>query len=98
MQILLQQETQLDQPSNPHLLKVVQWLESRLKDNQKNTRSLAILYMRAESWDTCGQYIDKAGYTWTPSDVGTQTIEFITGVLGYSLEATDSVIIKGRWA
>ena len=45
-----------------------------------------------------GQYIDKAGYTWTPTTSGTQTIEFITGVLGYSLEATDSVIIKGRWA
>ena len=37
VQILLQQETQFDQPSNPHLLKVVQWLESRLKDNQKKT-------------------------------------------------------------
>ena len=60
VQILLQQETQFDQPSNPHLLKVVQWLESRLKDNQKNTRSLAILYMRAESWDVCAQYVDKA--------------------------------------
>ena len=45
-----------------------------------------------------GQYIDKAGYTWTPSETGTQTIEFISGVLGYSLEATDAIIIKGRWS
>ena len=70
VQILLQQETQFDQPSNPHLLKVVQWLESRLKDNQKNTRSLAILYMRAEAWDECGQYIDKAmSYKTVAADV-----------------------------
>jgi hypothetical protein len=45
-----------------------------------------------------GQYIDKSAYTWTPTVSGTQTIEFITGVLGYSLEATDTIIIKGRWA
>lgn len=70
VQILLQQETQFDQPSNPHLLKVVQWLESRLKDNQKNTRSLAILYMRAEAWDECGQYIEKAlSYKTVAADV-----------------------------
>lgn len=60
VQILLQQETQLDQPSNPHLLKVVQWLESKLKDNQKNARSLAVLYMRAEAWEECGEYIEKS--------------------------------------
>jgi len=70
VQILLRQETQLDQPSNPQLLKVVQWLESRLKDNQKNARSLAILYMRAEAWDECGQYIDKAfSYKTVPPDI-----------------------------
>lgn len=70
VQILLQQETQFDQPSNPHLLKVVQWLESRLKDNQKNTRSLAILYMRAEAWEECGQYIEKAmSYKTVSADV-----------------------------
>ena len=67
---MLQQETQFDQPSNPHLLKVVQWLESRLKDNQKNTRSLAILYMRAEAWEECGQYIEKAmSYKTVSADV-----------------------------
>ena len=68
--MILQQETQFDQPSNPHLLKVVQWLESRLKDNQKNTRSLAILYMRAEAWDECGEYIEKAlSYKTVAADV-----------------------------
>jgi hypothetical protein len=45
-----------------------------------------------------GQYIDKIVYTWTPSDVTTQTIVFDTNVLGYSLTAQDVVVIKGRWA
>ena len=44
-----------------------------------------------------GQYIDKAAYTWTPSDVATQTIVFNTSVLGYGIDPTDTVIIKGRW-
>ena len=47
-----------------------------------------------------GQYIDKSIYTWTPliSGTATQTIEFNSTTLGYSLEATDTIIIKGRWA
>ena len=47
-----------------------------------------------------GQYIDKSVYTWTPLIEGTatQTIEFNSTTLGYSLEATDTIIIKGRWA
>ena len=47
-----------------------------------------------------GQYIDKSIYTWTPSiaNTATQTIEFNSTTLGYSLEATDTIIIKGRWA
>lgn len=44
-----------------------------------------------------GQYIDKAVYTWTPSDVTTQTIVFNTSMLGYGIDPTDTVIIKGRW-
>jgi len=44
-----------------------------------------------------GQYIDKAIYTWTPSDVATQTITFNTALLGYGIDPTDMVIIKGRW-
>lgn len=59
VQILLQQETQLDQPSSPHLLKLGLWLEGKLKDNQKNARSLAIIYMRAGAWDLCAQYLEK---------------------------------------
>ena len=44
-------------------------VESRLKDNQKNTRSLAILYA-LEAWDECGQYIDKAmSYKTVAADV-----------------------------
>ena len=45
-----------------------------------------------------GQYIDKAGYTWTPSDTGIQTIKFNTVILGYSIETTDTIIVKGRWS
>jgi hypothetical protein len=45
-----------------------------------------------------GQYIDKIVYTWTPSDVTTQSIVFDTNVLGYSLTAQDVVVVKGRWA
>ena len=45
-----------------------------------------------------GQYIDKAVYTWTPSDVTTQTIVFDTAELGYTLNANDVVVVKGRWA
>ena len=45
-----------------------------------------------------GQYIDKAVYTWTPSDITTQTIVFDTATLGYTLNANDVVVVKGRWA
>ncbi len=45
-----------------------------------------------------GQYIDKAVYTWTPSDVTTQTIVFDIAELGYTLNANDVVVVKGRWA
>jgi hypothetical protein len=45
-----------------------------------------------------GQYIDKQLYTWTPSDVATQTIVFDTAMLGYPIDSTDAVIINGRWA
>jgi hypothetical protein len=45
-----------------------------------------------------GQYIDKICYSWTPSDITTQTIVFDTNILGYTLDATDAIIINGRWA
>jgi len=45
-----------------------------------------------------GQYIDKLAYTWTPDNSATQTIVFDTGILGYNILSTDSVIINGRWA
>lgn len=45
-----------------------------------------------------GQYVDKAAYTWTPSDIAMQTIVFDTATLGYSIDAQDVVIINGRWA
>lgn len=45
-----------------------------------------------------GQYIDKSAYTWTPSDISTQIIIFDTGILGYNIDATDVIIVKGRWA
>jgi hypothetical protein len=44
-----------------------------------------------------GQYVDKATYTWTPSDSTAQTITFNTVVLGYSIDLTDVIIVKGRW-
>lgn len=44
-----------------------------------------------------GQYVDKATYTWTPSDIAAQTIVFDTAMLGYGIDATDVVIVKGRW-
>ena len=44
-----------------------------------------------------GQYVDKAVYTWTPTDASTQTITFNTTMLGYGIDPTDTVIIKGRW-
>jgi hypothetical protein len=45
-----------------------------------------------------GQYIDKLAYTWTPSDNTSQTIVFDPNVLGYAIESTDLIIVKGRWA
>jgi len=45
-----------------------------------------------------GQYIDKVVYTWTPSDILSQTIVFDTAVLGYTIDATDVIVINGRWA
>ena len=44
------------------------------------------------------KYIDKVVYTWTPSLTASQTIIFDTAVLGYSLNATDVIILNGRWA
>jgi hypothetical protein len=44
-----------------------------------------------------GQYIDKVAYTWTPSDVVTQTIIFDTATLGYNIDSSDTIIINGRW-
>ena len=45
-----------------------------------------------------GQYIDKICYAWTPSDVTAQTIVFDTNILGHTIDATDAIIINGRWA
>ena len=45
-----------------------------------------------------GQYIDKACYTWTPSDIAAQTIVFDTNILGFTLDAQDVVVVNGRWA
>ena len=45
-----------------------------------------------------GQYVDKIVYTWTPSDVTSQTIVFDTAELGYTLSASDVIVVKGRWA
>ena len=45
-----------------------------------------------------GQYIDKVVYTWTPSDIASQTIVFDTAELGYTINASDVVVVKGRWA
>ena len=45
-----------------------------------------------------GQYADKATYTWTPSDMISQTIIFNTATLGYTIDPQDIIIVKGRWA
>jgi len=44
-----------------------------------------------------GQYIDKSIYTWTPSNTTSQTIVFDTSILGYTIEATDTIVVNGRW-
>jgi len=44
-----------------------------------------------------GQYIDKTVYAWTPTLI-TQSIVFDTSILGYVIDATDVVIVNGRWA
>jgi len=45
-----------------------------------------------------GQYIDKVLYTWTPLQTSTQTIDFDTSTMGYTLDSQDVIIINGRWA
>jgi len=45
-----------------------------------------------------GQYIDKAIYAWTPSNTTSQSIVFDTSILGYTITATDTIIVNGRWA
>ena len=45
-----------------------------------------------------GQYIDKVSYTWTPSNIATQTIIFDASALGYSIASDDLIVINGRWA
>ena len=44
-----------------------------------------------------GQYIDKAIYAWTPSNTTSQSIVFDTSILGYTIEATDTIVVNGRW-
>ena len=44
-----------------------------------------------------GQYIDKSIYTWTPITSTTQTIDFNTGSLGYTIGSSDTIVINGRW-
>jgi len=44
-----------------------------------------------------GRYIDKSIYTWTPSNTTSQTIVFDTSILGYTIEATDTIVVNGRW-
>ena len=46
-----------------------------------------------------GQYIDKAAYSFNPTDTtNTQTITFNTTLLGYNIEVEDLIVINGRWA
>jgi len=45
-----------------------------------------------------GQYIDKAAYSFNPTDItNTQTITFNTTLLGYNIEVDDLIVINGRW-
>ena len=45
-----------------------------------------------------GQYIDKAAYSFTPTNTtNTQIITFNTTALGYIIEAEDLIVINGRW-
>jgi hypothetical protein len=62
-----------------------------------NPNNLAVATVNEFDIFINGQYIDKAVYTWTPSDVTTQTITFNTALLGYGIDPTDTVIVKGRW-
>ena len=46
-----------------------------------------------------GQYIDKAAYSFNPTDTtNTQTITFDITLLGYNIEVDDLIVINGRWA
>lgn len=70
LQSLLQQETQMDLPSNLLLQHLASWLEPRLKENVKNARLLAILWMRSEQWTICEQYVNKGlSYKKAPTDL-----------------------------
>lgn len=44
-----------------------------------------------------GQYIEDAAYTWTPTATSPQSIVFNTVILGYEVESTDLITVKGRW-
>jgi hypothetical protein len=44
-----------------------------------------------------GQYIDKNIYTWTPSATISQSIVFDTNMLGFNIDASDVIVINGRW-
>jgi len=45
-----------------------------------------------------GQYIDKLCYNWIPNGLGIQQIVFDLAVLGYALDASYVIVVKGRWA
>lgn len=45
-----------------------------------------------------GQYINSSMYTWTPDlNTTTQTITFNTSSLGYTIDASDLIVVNGRW-
>lgn len=92
LQALLQQETQFDLPVNPHLGVLASWLEGKLKDNAKNNRILAILFMRSEQWDLCAQYVNK-GFALTKPSIDLWYVEskrlFALGQISQALEAVE---------
>ena len=45
-----------------------------------------------------GQYIDKYLYEWTPDETDIQTLDFNTGLLGYELSTSDTIVVNGRWS
>jgi archaellum component FlaF (FlaF/FlaG flagellin family) len=97
--------TSIDSPLIQYLVNVTERQATRVDSQTVTVTAAAAINPSSQQYATVnefdiyinGQYVDKQTYTWTPGPTS-QTITFNTTILGYTIDVTDVVIVKGRWA